>query len=360
VTAFVWKTGFEIELMAPPGRTRADLAARAAARLGGRVTTFFHPQSEIGAVKGREVMENLTQGFRVADGAGAWHASFVDDVTLTAGLERRAAPKPGWIRIVGDDARLLRLAVRHCDAAQPLGTVLKPLAALFGTEAEPNAHGMVRVSDDRGVSVAIGAPLPGERERPCEIVTAPLTRDREGVLSALLADATALGFTIPLEGATHVHFDAAPLCGPRTIARLVALFAAHGPALKHLFGTNPACIRLGPWPDALMALTASDRFLNLSWPDARAALLGAGIGKYCDFNLLNLAMGNAQKHTFEVRILPVSLTAAPLLEQTAILEAMLRWCLEDTPGLPALPALIERAALAAAAESIWMSRAAAI
>ena len=67
---------------------------------------------------------------------------------------------------------------RHCDPDAEGDRALEPLAALFGTEAQRHEAGMVRVVDERGRSVAIDAPLPGERERPCEIVTAPIeTRD---------------------------------------------------------------------------------------------------------------------------------------------------------------------------------------
>ncbi|HEY0301650.1 MAG TPA: amidoligase family protein [Rhizomicrobium sp.] len=177
-----WKMGFEIELMAPAGRSRADLAARVARRHGGTVRRFFHPQSEPALVPGQPVFENLTLGFEALDARGARIAAFVDDLTLQGGLDRQARPKAGWYRVVADDARLLRLAMRHCDAAAPLATLLDPLAALFGTAPQRQANGMVRIVDGRGASVAIGAPLPGERERPCEIVTAPIATDHERVL----------------------------------------------------------------------------------------------------------------------------------------------------------------------------------
>ncbi len=200
-----WKTGFEIELMMPRGRTRADLAARVAARHGGRVERFFHPQSEPSKVPGRPSFENLTLGFRVRDGAGATIASFVDDLTLQRGLVKTTAPKPGWYRIISDDGRLLRLAMRHGDAEADLPSALKPLADLFGTMLEPYEGGMLRVVDERRISVAIGAPLPGERERPCEIVTAPIEADHAAALEALIGDARAEGCTPPTERATHVH-----------------------------------------------------------------------------------------------------------------------------------------------------------
>jgi hypothetical protein len=329
-----WKSGFEIELLAPPGASRADLATRVAARVGGSVRRFFHPQSEPSAVPGTPVFENLTLGFEVIDAAGARVAAFVDDLTLQADLEKRAAPKDGWYRVVADDARLLRLAMRHCDAAAPLASVLDPLAALFGTDAaaQPETQ-MVRVTDDRGVSVAIAAPLPGERERPCEIVTAPIAHGHAAVLEALLDDAIAEGFSVPQEGATHIHFDAAPLLNAPTIAALVETLWRFGDDLKSLVGANPACVRLGRWPEALLTLVREPRFTGAEWPAAREMLAGAGLTKYCDFNLFNIATEMPGKHTFEVRIFPVWLEVEPLLDAAALFEALLRRCC-DAPDAP--------------------------
>ncbi|MFT3808456.1 MAG: amidoligase family protein [Micropepsaceae bacterium] len=356
-----WKAGFEIELMMPAGRSRADLAARVAARAGGRVERFFHPQSEPSKVPGRPSFENLTPGFRVRDAAGAPVASFVDDLTLQRGLVKSAAPKPGWYRIVSDDGRLLRLAMRHGDAEADLETALKPLADLFGTDLEPHEGGMLRVVDERRISVAIGAPLPGERERPCEIVTAPIERDHADVLEALIADARAEGCTVPAESATHVHFDAKALESAGAMAALTGLLWRHGDVLKMMIGFNPNCVRLGKWPEALPALTATPAFRAMAWPEARAAMLATGITKYCDYNVLNIASDNRAKPTFELRVLPTALEVRPVLMAAALFEAILRWC--AAPGaaeqpVPASPAaLVDALALAPDVRAYWSPRA---
>lgn len=356
-----WKAGFEIELMMPAGRTRADLAARVAARLGGRVERFFHPQSEPSKVPGRPSFENLTPGFRVRDAGGAAVASFVDDLTLQRGLIKTAAPKPGWYRIVSDDGRLLRLAARHGDAEADLATALKPLADLFGTEMEPHEGGMLRVLDERRISVAIGAPLPGERERPCEIVTAPLEANHAEVLEALVADARAEGCTVPAESATHVHFDAAPLETTGAIAALVAVLWRHGDALKNLIGFNPNCVRLGKWPQAVPELTAAPAFRAMPWPAAQAALLATGMTKYCDYNLINIASGNRAKYTVELRVLPTSLDVRPVLMAAALFEAILRRSIApgaaDAPMPDTLAELIDGLALASDVRTYWKGRA---
>jgi len=324
-----WKMGFEIEIMAPVGGTREELAQRIARRHNGSVRRFFHPQSEHSRVPGQPVFENLTLGFEVLDGRGTPIASFVDDLTLQRDFEKSAGARAGWYRIVADDARLLRLATQHCDASAPLETVLIPLAKLFGTEQQIHPNGLVHVVDKSGASIAIGAPLPGERERPCEIVTAPIARDHAAILDELLSEAVEEGCMVPVEGATHIHFDTTPLLSARVMARLVDVFWTLGDDIKALVGANTECVRLGRWPEALPELTRSDAFRAMSWPDARAALAGLELSKYCDYNILNIAMATPGKHTFEVRVLPTWLEAGPILEAAALFEAILRWCCDD-------------------------------
>lgn len=336
-----WKTGFEIELMAPPGLSRLDLAQAVSSRVGGTVERFFHPQSEPSAVEGRPVFENLTPGFRVRDGQGAWVASFVDDLTLQRDLDRERAPLEGWRRIVADDGRLLRLVERHCDPGAADDRTLEPLATLFGTEAQRHEAGMVRVVDANGRSVAIDAPLPGERERPCEIVTAPIESDHAAVLAALLGDARDLGFTVPVEGATHVHFDGEALCSAPAVAGLVEVWTLHGAALKRLVGVNPRCVRLGDWPSGLAELTGSEAFQAMDRDKAKAALGGVGLSKYCDLNLVNLLTGRADKHTVEVRVLPALLEVGPLMAAAALFEGVLGWCRDREPGEAAPHTLVD-------------------
>jgi hypothetical protein len=352
-----WTVGFEIELLMPRGHSRLGLAESVARRRGGAVRRFFHPQSEPSKVAGTPSFENLTPAFEALDGAGRSIARFVDDMTLTADLDPKAPPWPGWYRIVTDDRRLLRLIMRQCDAAAPIGQVLAPIAALFGTDADVHPSGMVKVTDDRGVSVAIAAPLPGERERTCEIVTPPLANDQEAALDFLLGEARAAGCTLPREGATHIHFDAAPLASARAIANLVNVLVRHGDVLKRLVGTNPNCIRLGTWPDPLLALVASPGFARLDWPAARQALTGVGLTKYCDFNLLNLANAERAKHTFEVRVLPASLETRPIIAAAELFAALLRWCAEPAGTIRQVPddpkALIAALSLSPQAQAVW-------
>lgn len=264
-------------------------------------------------------------------------ASCVDDLTLQHDLIRSAPPALGWYRIASDDLRLLRLIQEVADPEAGQAEVLAPLARLFGTVLVEGPGGMTRVDDRSGASVAVAAPLPGERERPCELVTAPLPLDRaaDGLearpgLDAYLREARRLGFTAPQEGATHLHFDATPFQSPCAFAALVLTLAERGEALKASLGPNPHCRRLGPWPQALLEVVREPGFAELSWTQACARVGSTGLSKYCDFNLLNVIGGHPMLNTVEIRVLPVHLEAAPILAAARRVVELFEQALQST------------------------------
>ncbi len=319
-----WTIGVEIELLAPPGSSRRALAEHYARAAGGSVVAFFHPQSELSLVPDTPVFENLTLGFEARDAAGARIARCVDDLTLVDDLDRERPPAPGWFRVVSDDTRLLELVARTGRAdAGPLEAVA-PVAQLYGTEPEVFPEGMVRVTDRNRSPIAIATPLPGERERPCEIVTPPIARDHAARLDALLRPARELGFTIPAEAAVHVHFDSARFRDARAFANLVRLVDARLPELKRAIRTNPRCRRLGGWPRALHDVIGAPDFVDLDWPAAQARLQDVGLTKYCDVNLKNIVHDIPDKPTIEVRVFPGLIDAGPILDGAARFERLFR------------------------------------
>jgi len=357
-----WRTGFEIELLAPAGLSRKDLALRLAqADGGGSIAPVFVPQAELIDLEGVQVFENLTLGYDALDADGKLIARCADDMTIQADLDKQAAPKPGWFRIVGDDARLIRLIKRHADPAAPVEAVLEPIAALFGARLQHFDNGMVRLADSAGAPIAMASHLPSERERPCEIITPPISENHAQRLAALLEPAFAMGFTIPSEAALHVHFDAAPLCTPKSFAKLVVIFDRFGDQLKQLFHTNPRCTRLGKWPDDLLPIVTSPSFADMTWTDARTRLRQLKLTKYVDFNLMNMIYPTDEKHTFEVRILPVETDIDSILNSTALLEGLLRIALEPSVEWPdiatnTLGQLIEKMQIDRAVKQHWRDR----
>jgi hypothetical protein len=250
-------------------------------------------------------------------------ASCVDDLTLQSDLVKSTPPKSGWYRVLSDDSRLLNLVARQADPNRPLESVLDPLGELFGTKPQLGPGGMFRVTDEEGKSVAIAAPLPGERERPCELVTAPIDSGHQEHLERLLGLARDLGFSIPDEGATHLHFDGASLQHAQTFANIVQIFSRYGPALKEHFGVNPNCRRLGTWPAKLVEVVSEPGFGELAWEQVVGRLEEVKLTKYCDFNLVNLLVGRPEKTTLEVRILPVWMEVEPILEAAQFFESVL-------------------------------------
>ncbi|WP_337061282.1 amidoligase family protein [Kineococcus sp. G2] len=326
------RTGVEVELLAPRGSSRRHLAEELARRCGGSVRAVFHADSETSATAGVERFWHLTPGFEVLGADGALRCRLVDDTTITADLDPSAAPRPGWYRVLTDDARLLRLVAAHTDPAEGIGSVLEPVARLFGTRVA--AVGAVfRVDDGAGASVAMAAPLPGERERPCEVITPPLERDHLAALEALLAPAREAGFTVPAEAAVHLHLDAVPFRDVEAFRGVLRLFGPWREGLRALLGTNPACRRLGPPPAALVAL--GERRWD-GWGELHAAAAATAPSKFCDVNLTHVLGTRPGPPTLEVRVLPGCADGRAIVARAALVEALLeRFCSGDP--LPAVP-----------------------
>lgn len=322
-----WKVGVEVELLAPAGSSRYTLAELISKRVpGSELRRVFHHESEPSKVVGQPVFENLTLGFEVYDARGALIARCVDDLTIQDELERAHPPLDGWFRVVSDEARLLRLTARHADLSLGLPEALMPVAELFGSALELCAGGMYRLCDPSGASILIAAPLPGERERPCELITPPLEGDREERLRALLDPANELGFTVPVEGALHIHFDSTLLKSAPVLRRLIETFHQWGEPLKTLVRVNPRCQRLGPWDPAVIAAVQRPHFDSLSWRDASAILSEQPLTKFCDFNLTNMIIdrpNKSVKDTFEVRISPSTLEVDEALFEISLFESIL-------------------------------------
>lgn len=326
------RIGFEIELIAPPGASRLTLAQDLAARCGGEVRPVWHSDSEPSLVPGLGRFLHLTQGFEVRRRDGSLLCGLVDDVTLLADLNPRVPPPPGWFRILSDDPRLLRLIARHSDPGGTPGTALDETAELWGASVE--RHGEIyRLGDATGATIALAAPQGAERERPCEIVTPPLARDHRRFLDELLAPARELGFTVPVEAAVHLHLDGAPFREPHALANVVRMFAGWREPLRTVLQTNPACRRLQPLPEPLVAAVRGVP----SWAQLQAAAAEGGLTKFFDVNLTQLFKDVPIRDTVEIRILPGSIDADEILHRAALVELLLDRCQDPAP-FPAAPA----------------------
>jgi len=319
--------GFELELLAPRGASRRDLADELARRCGGRVRPAFHTDSERSAAVGVERFLHLTPAFDVLDAAGDLRCHLVDDTTIAADLEASAPPRPGWYRVLSDDPRLLRLVAARADPAEGIGSVLAPVAELFGVAVE-TVGDVRRVQDAAGATIALAAPLPGERERPCEVVTPPLAAGHRAALDALLSAARDLGFTVPREAAVHLHLDGGPFQRVGAFANVVRLFGHWRAALWELLATNPHCRRLAPLPPALLDVVEHP---HADWEALRTAAAATGVSKFCDVNLARVLGLRPGAQTLEVRLLPGSLDADEVLGRTLLVQRLLDRCRQDAP-----------------------------
>jgi hypothetical protein len=345
----LWKCGFEVELMAPKGKSRETLANALALALGGSCRRTFYPQSEIDTQRKGAGFETLTLAFEVLDSAGVRVCLLADDTTLNSDIDHEVEGASGWYRILSSHRAPLDLVELHCDPEAALPEVLGPIARLFHTDVTSGSLGMRRVDGPSGTVVA-ALPLAGDRERACEIITRPLLADHRLVLGILLDAARSQGFFVPRESATHIHFDGTRLQDPRALRNVALASHRFREVLRARWKTNPACTRLGPWPRDALELVASSKFLALTWSEAARALDATSLRKWCDFNALNLVDRFARKRTFEVRILPTTLSADALVEAALFFEAFLERALacEVLSPLPTLaPEASADAALAA-------------
>jgi hypothetical protein len=327
-----WRTGFELELLAPYGSSRRTLAAALAKAGGGQVRPVWHQDSEpslVNSLGGRFL--HLTQGFEVVLASGDMLCTLVDDVTIVADLDPTAVALPGWHRILTNDSRLLRLLARVSDPGGPLETSLDGAASLWGVAAEQ--HGKIWRVESADETIALATAAGGERERPCEIVTPPLTEDHAGALERLLGPARDLGFTIPAEAAVHVHIDGAPFREAAALANVVRLFAHWREPLRHLLGTNPNCRRLAALPAELVSVVDG----TPTFEAMAAAATRGGLTKFFDVNLTQLFRHDPIRDTLEVRIMPGALVADEVIERATIVETLLKRCLDPEP-FPTPPA----------------------
>lgn len=324
------RIGFEIELLAPRGLSRSDLAREVARRHHGSVRTIFHLDSEPSLTPGIECFQHLTPGFAVDGPGGRLLCTMVDDITLRSGLDPQARSRPGWYRILSDDPRLMRLAGLHCDPAAPLTSVLDPLARVFGVRAQ-HVAGTIRLGDEAGAIIAVATGMPGERERPCEVITPPLENDHLEALEALLAPARDLDFRVPAEAAVHLHLDGAPLRTVPTLCNVVRLFAHWREQLWEVLETNPRCRRVAPLPTELVALVEDPATLSLSWPELARRVRQIGPGKFADVNLTQLVSLNPIRDTLEVRILGGTRYGADIVAGALLVERLLDRCRQDRP-----------------------------
>lgn len=313
------RTGFELELLAPPGRSRADLAHNLAKEFQGRVEHGFKFHGGGHHTDGRKICK-LSPAWRVIDDLGQVLCTLVDDVTISAQLDRRAPPASTLYRLITDDVRLASWIERRCwgpdrEPEQALEALCVEFAAQVG---EPGRHGVKRpdqraVVDPHGQILCVVAELEIDRQRVCELVTSPLRRNqRHDLLARLLRCAQAQDFAIPAEAALHLHLDGEPWRDTETLCRLLHYAMRSRDSLHETFETNPRCRRLRPLADELQALVEETwQHLQARAPappfeDFAAEIRDAGLDKFVDINVQGVVLPFPRQPTLELRFLSMS------------------------------------------------------
>lgn len=317
--------GFELELLAPPERTRLHLARALAAATGCRARSVFAVlQRPADDASGARV--ELSPAWILED-AGGVRFRLVDDLSIVVdpvGLRHRSR-----LRLVTDDVRLARCLAREA-RGRTQAVQLRQLERRLGVRWSSPGEGLGCPPDGRllrdahGLVYAVAEPYPRARWRVAEVVTRPLRseeRDRELELIARVAHAE--GFTAPPEGSVHVHFDGAPWQSVARLRRLILGWSRAREALLPLLGANPHTGSYrGPFSPETLAFTqaAGDQ---LSWPEFAAGLARTGLQKRCDLNLLGLVAERFEQVTLEARVFTHALEPSELLTRLSILEGFL-------------------------------------
>ena len=315
-TARKLRAGIEIELLAPAGCSRLELAELIARRSDTSVVAGWHLDSETSAHQNHRFFHHMTPAFDVTTSAGTPIARLVDDITVQADLDHSAHSAPTWRRVVGDDPRILRMLT---SSLAPIGAGMENVAVLaegFGLVAEAKDEA-IRLADSSGASVALVAGMPGERERVCELISPPLRSGLGEWVESTVGAASELGFTVPREAAIHLHYDADLFRSKANVERLLWAFGDSLSEIRASFGTNEHCRRIGPLPSGLVS-AIEDLPENAAWADVAAALRAVdGITKYADVNITQLIAEQPTLPTVEFRFLPGSASVGDILDLVA-------------------------------------------
>jgi hypothetical protein len=308
------RVGLELELLTPAGKTRFDVAAALAHRVGGRVVFGLKHVVE-GLTPDQRPLCALSLAARVFSETGEPLATMVDDVTIR---EHVGEQKASGLGVVIDDARISKwLEQRSFVADEPDAfKVLEPLVREWGGTLDAGS-GAVRVVDLWGQVLAVVVDEPLDHHRVCEIVTRPLewaasttagppADPAHALLREALAAAADVGCTVPEAAALHLHVDATPWQTTPALCALVDAWDKRHAEIRARLKPNPRCKKLGPFPhDA--ARVAREAPKDLPFATLAAALKMAGAKKELDLNILGAIDRHPAQPTVEIRCLPMSL-----------------------------------------------------
>jgi hypothetical protein len=331
------KCGFELELIAPDGESRASIAAHLAEVHSCTVGSYFHRESDLWpGDPASKSFHCLTRAFLLENDAG-WQLKVANDMTIGRQIDLETSVSGDWYHILSDDIRIVDLIHTHCNAVDKTEEVLLPMAGLFGTQLQ-REDDIIKVVGPRSSLVCAAHARFSDRSRICEIITAPITRGHRQRLVSIIGATREMGCQIPLEAAFHIHFDGADFLDTRPFLRLIRYFHAWSGILRALIPPNPNCIRLGGYEDCVVEYAFDRDNDRRSWAETVASMKKLRAVKYCDFNFVNLLSARPEKTTVEIRTIPMTFDVDALLAATELFHGFLQFVrttdLEYTGVLP--------------------------
>ncbi|MEM9893553.1 MAG: amidoligase family protein [Actinomycetota bacterium] len=315
--------GIELELLAPPRRSRRRLADEIAGKIGGRVAMNWHYDSDRSQHPEFGSFAYLTPAFDVIGRHGRAFVRLADDATIVTDLDRTAPGAQGWRRLLAGDREWLNRLKPYLAPLADLDERVAEAAAALDLRVEPRGRRLCLLDGDGGL-VAEVAGVTGERPRVAEAISPPLTSGVETWVELVIGTADELDFGLPIEGATHLHYDAEPFRTPAAFRRLVLAFSGDLADVRRRFASNTNCRGIGPLDPALAAVVQADDYDGLSWEEVRQRCRATGVvTKYCDVNLQHILADVPRIDTVEFRMLPATLDPAQFAHLHGEVEALI-------------------------------------
>lgn len=301
------RVGIELELLAPPKRSRRRLADEIAGKIGGRVVMNWHYDSDRSRHPEFGSFAYLTPAFDVVGKHGRALVRLADDATIATDLDRTAPGAKGWRRLVAGDRDWLTRLKPYLAPLAEIDENVERAAAALDLRVEPRGRRLCLL-DTAGELVAEVAGVTGERPRVAEAISPPLSSGVAEWIDLVAGTATELDFGLPIEGATHLHYDAEPFRAPAAFRRLVLAFSGDLADVRRRFASNTNCRGIGPLDPALTAVVEAGDYDSLSWDEVRRRCRATGVvTKYCDINLQHILADVPRIDTVEFRMLPATL-----------------------------------------------------
>ncbi len=306
------KAGYELELLAPIGSTRYSIAYHFSQKYNLNLKTCFHRESEIWPGSNNGIAYYcLTKGFELWNNQ-SWQFRFINDMTIRHSLDASVPESNEWYHILTDDIRFIDLIQNQCDSSSATSEILKPISKLYKVEQQIKDR-IYSVVGKKSKLICGAHSQMADRNRICEIVTAPITENHQQRLEEIIDLANSMGCIVPQEGAFHIHFDGTDFANSKTLLRMIRYFYVWTDVLKAMIPPNPYCTRLGEYSKAILDYAFDLANETKPFSDVVSELKMLAPTKYCDFNFNNILIGDPDKFTVEVRVIPMLLDSAALV-----------------------------------------------